>query len=49
MLGPNLDLTEEHKLIRDTARDFAQNEITPVAAHFDENGEFPRETIRKMG
>ena len=49
MLGPNLDLTEEHKLIRDTARDFAQNEIVPIAAHFDEAGEFPRETIRKMG
>jgi alkylation response protein AidB-like acyl-CoA dehydrogenase len=49
MLGPNLNLTEEHKLIRDTARDFAQNEIAPVAAHFDETGEFPHETIKKMG
>ena len=49
MLGPNLDLTEEHKLIRDTARDFAQNEIAPVAAHCDETGEFPSETIKKMG
>lgn len=49
MPGPNLDLTEEHQMIRDTARDFAQNEITPIAAHFDETGEFPRETIKKMG
>ena len=49
MIGPNLDLTEEQRMIRDAARDFAQNEITPVAAHFDETGEFPRETIRKMG
>jgi alkylation response protein AidB-like acyl-CoA dehydrogenase len=49
MLGPSLDLTEEHRLIRDTARDFAQNEIAPIAAHFDETGEFPRETIKKMG
>jgi alkylation response protein AidB-like acyl-CoA dehydrogenase len=49
MLGPNLDLTEEHQLIRDTARDFAQNEIAPIAAHFDETGEFPSETIKKMG
>ncbi len=49
MIGPNLDLTEEHKLIRDTARDFARNEITPIAAHFDETGEFPYETIKKMG
>ena len=41
MSGPNLDLTDEHKLIRDTARDFAQNEITPIAAHFNETGELP--------
>jgi alkylation response protein AidB-like acyl-CoA dehydrogenase len=42
-------LTEEHEMIRRAARDFAQNEITPVAAEFDESGEFPVETIRKMG
>jgi alkylation response protein AidB-like acyl-CoA dehydrogenase len=42
-------LSDEHKMIRDAARDFAQKEIVPVAAEFDESGEFPRETIRKMG
>jgi alkylation response protein AidB-like acyl-CoA dehydrogenase len=47
--GPSLELTPEHELLRQTARDFAQREIAPVAAHFDETGEFPRETIRKMG
>ena len=36
-------------MIRDAARDFAQNEITKVAAHYDETGEFPYETIKKMG
>jgi alkylation response protein AidB-like acyl-CoA dehydrogenase len=36
-------------MIRQAARDFAEREIAPVAAHFDESGEFPRETIRKMG
>ncbi len=36
-------------MIRDLARDFAQNEIAPIAAQFDESGEFPAETIRKMG
>ncbi|MCX8062577.1 MAG: acyl-CoA dehydrogenase [Anaerolineales bacterium] len=41
--------TEEHEMIRQTARDFAQNEIAPIAAQFDESGEFPSETIRKMG
>src|SRR3990172_8470069 len=47
--GPNLELTEEHKMIRDTARDFAQKEIAPIAAHHDETGEFPLATIKKMG
>jgi alkylation response protein AidB-like acyl-CoA dehydrogenase len=42
-------LTEEHKMIRDAARDFAQNEIVTVAAQFDESGEFPHATIKKMG
>ena len=47
--GPSLDLTPEHEMLRQTARDFAQREIAPVAGHFDELGQFPRETIRKMG
>ncbi len=42
-------LSEEHKMIRDAARDFAVNEIAPIAAAFDESGEFPYETIKKMG
>lgn len=41
--------TDEHKMIRDTARDFAQKEIAPIAAEFDESGEFPMATIMKMG
>ena len=41
--------TEEHEMIRQTAREFAQKEIAPVASEFDESGEFPMETIRKMG
>jgi alkylation response protein AidB-like acyl-CoA dehydrogenase len=47
--GPSLELNTEHKMIQQTARDFAQNEIAPIAAEFDESGEFPLETIRKMG
>lgn len=42
-------LTEEHEMIRQAARDFAQNEIAPIAAEFDESGEFPLKTIQKMG
>jgi alkylation response protein AidB-like acyl-CoA dehydrogenase len=43
------NLTEEHTMIRQAAREFAQNEIAPIAAEFDESGEFPLETVRKMG
>jgi len=42
-------LSEEHKMLRDAARDFAQNEIAPIAAAFDESGAFPSETVKKMG
>jgi alkylation response protein AidB-like acyl-CoA dehydrogenase len=42
-------LSAEHEMIRQAARDFAQNEIAPIAAEFDESGDFPAETIKKMG
>jgi alkylation response protein AidB-like acyl-CoA dehydrogenase len=41
--------TEEHEMIRQAARDFAQREIAPIAEEFDESGEFPYKTIMKMG
>jgi len=42
-------LTKEHEMLRQAARDFARKEIAPVAAEYDESGEFPMPTIRKMG
>jgi alkylation response protein AidB-like acyl-CoA dehydrogenase len=42
-------LTEEQQMIQAAARDFARNEIAPVAAEFDASGEFPLDNIRKMG
>ncbi|MCC7161086.1 MAG: acyl-CoA dehydrogenase [Anaerolineae bacterium] len=45
----NFELTEEQKQIRDLAREFAQNEIAPIAAEFDARGEFPTDTIKKLG
>lgn len=47
--GPNLDLSPEHEMIRQAAREFAINEIAPIAAKFDESGDYPIDTIRKMG
>ena len=50
MTGDGLfPLSDEHEMIRQAARDFAQNEIAPIAAEFDESGEFPSKTIKKMG
>ena len=42
-------ITEEHRMIQQEARRFAQQEIAPIAEHHDETGEFPIDTIRKMG
>ncbi len=42
-------LTDEHRMIQQAAREFAEQEIAPIAAEYDESGEFPMETIRKMG
>ncbi len=42
-------LTEDQEMIQDAAREFAQNEIAPVAAEFDASGKFPVESIRKAG
>src|SRR6059036_2322609 len=44
----DFDLSPEHEMIRRTARDFAEKEIRPVAAHVDRTGEFPKATIAKM-
>lgn len=42
-------ITTEHEALQRSVRDFAQKEIAPIAAEFDESGEFPLQTIRKMG
>src|SRR3989337_1822218 len=49
MISPIFPFNEEHEMIRQAARDFAQKEISPIAAEFDESGEFPQVTIKKMG
>lgn len=42
----DFSLTEEQQIIQAAAREFAQNEIAPIAAKFDESGEFPEASIR---
>jgi butyryl-CoA dehydrogenase len=43
------ELTEEQHLFREMVRDFAAREVAPLSKQVDEEGVFPRETVRKMG
>jgi len=45
----NFDLSEEHKLIRVTVREFAEREIKPVAQELDEKAEFSTALTKRMG
>ena len=45
----DFNLTEEQIMIRDAARDFAQNELLPGVIERDEKQQFPTEQIKQMG
>lgn len=42
-------LKEEHKLLRDAVRQFAETEIKPIAAKLEDNEEFSEDLTKKMG
>jgi butyryl-CoA dehydrogenase len=44
----DFDLSEEQRLVRDTARDFAAREVAPKAAEIDKSGRWPSEIIARM-
>jgi alkylation response protein AidB-like acyl-CoA dehydrogenase len=44
-----MQLTEEQRLIRDTARQFAREQLAPHAAVWDRESRFPREAVAAMG
>jgi short-chain 2-methylacyl-CoA dehydrogenase len=45
----DFDLTDEQRLLRDTVRDFANQEVKPVAEELDRTKSFPYELVAKMG
>ena len=45
----DFNLTEEHIMIRDAAREFARTELLPRVIERDEKQEFPTEQVKKMG
>src|ERR1051326_949905 len=42
------ELTEAQALVRDTARNYAQQELAKVAARLDREGRFPREQLAEL-
>jgi len=44
----NLDLTEEHELVRRTVRDFAAERVAPAAEELDREHRFPYELVKEM-
>lgn len=45
----NFEFTEEQKMIQESAKDFAENEIAPTAIERDKNAEFPADIVKKLG
>ncbi|MCU1279000.1 MAG: acyl-CoA dehydrogenase domain protein, partial [bacterium] len=44
----DFELSDEQRLVRDTARDFAERELAPKAAARDRSGAFPVEELRAL-
>ncbi|MDY3828357.1 MAG: acyl-CoA dehydrogenase [Clostridium sp.] len=45
----NFELTKEQQLVQQMVREFAVNEVKPIAAEIDETEQFPMENVKKMG
>jgi alkylation response protein AidB-like acyl-CoA dehydrogenase len=45
----DFDLSDDHRLLRQTVRDFARQEVAPVAAELDRTKSFPYELVAQMG
>jgi short/branched chain acyl-CoA dehydrogenase len=43
------DLSDDHRLLRDTVREFARQEIAPVAEELDRTKSFPYEIVKRLG
>ncbi len=42
-------LTEEHKLVRDSARAWVKREVTPIIEDYAQRAEFPKQIIKGLG
>ena len=44
----DLDLSQEHELLRNTVREFATERVAPVAEELDRESRFPYELVAEM-
>ena len=44
----NFALTREQEFVKQMVREFAENEVKPIAAEIDKTEEFPMENVQKM-
>ena len=45
----NFELSQDHKVLQDSVRDFVNKEIKPLAIKIDEDHAIPDELVNKMG
>jgi alkylation response protein AidB-like acyl-CoA dehydrogenase len=45
----DFDLSDEHRLIQQTVRDFAQQQVAPIAEELDREKRFPYDIVRQLG
>ena len=43
-----MDLPETHEMLRKTCRDFADNELAPVASMLDQEARYPAKQVKKL-
>ena len=44
----NIELTEEQQMVRNSIREFSQNEVAPLAREYDDEEKFPREQLKGL-
>ena len=45
----DFEISDHHRLLRETVRDFAEHEIAPVAEELDKTKQFPYEIVKRLG
>lgn len=44
----DFELEEEHRMVQETVRSFAEKEVKPVASRMDSEGAFPRQLVKRL-